>query len=176
MKKNFTRIMKNKRTALRLALIISVLFIQQTSASALYLCDNFSSSTSGKRYCRCCPPERSSNSRYRHMGMAGVKSTHCKAISKELLQQPGIDTFNERANSSVGIQLSDQFSIPQVCCQIEKPKAEMTDPIISLTNVDFVEGQSAAISFNRTSQSVSGVTISHPRSRPVYLILSTFLI
>jgi hypothetical protein len=178
MKKSFNILKlfwRNKRPALGLVLVICVLFLQQTSTSALYLCDN-STSSLGKKLCHCCPPVRSPNSRIGSTGMGEIKNSHCKAISKESSQKPGISSFKERAKAITGIQREEQFSIPQVCCQIDKPKAEITDFVISLPTVDLVACPSAVTDSSSLSPPVSHVSISHPCSRPVYLVLSSFLI
>jgi hypothetical protein len=172
MRKSFKMMRRNQRSALGLLLVISVLFLQQASASVLSLCDS-SSSLSGKVY-RCCLS--SSHSRNGNMGMKDGKNTHCKAITKKSSQKPGIGSFTQRAKTIAGIQRENQFSIPQVCCQIERPKAEVTDFIISLPTVDLVACPSAVMDSSSISPPVSHVSISHPRSRPVYLVLSSFLI
>ena len=172
MRKSFKMIRRNRRSALGLALVLSVLFLQQASASALSLCDS-ASSTSGKGH-RCCL--LSSHSRTGSMGMESGKSAHCKAITKESSKHPGMGSFTQRAKTFIGIQWEDQFSIPQACCQIEKPKAEITDFVISLPTMDLVVCPSAVMDSGSISPPVSHVTISHPPSRPVYLFLSSFLI
>jgi hypothetical protein len=110
------------------------------------------------------------------MGMKDGKNTHCKAIAKESSQKSGISSFKDSAKTIAGIQREDPFSIPQVCCQIERPKAEVTDFVISLPTVDLVACPSAVMDSSSISPPVSQVSISHPPSRPVYLLLSSFLI
>jgi hypothetical protein len=110
------------------------------------------------------------------MGMEAGGNAHCKAITKESSKRPGIGSFKGSAKTFREIQREDQFSIPQVCCQIEKPKAEITDFAISLPTVDLVACPAAVMDSGSISPPVSHVTIFHPPSRPVYLFLSSFLI
>ncbi len=172
MRNNFKMIKRNQRSALGLILVISVLFLQQASASVLSLCDS-SSSLSEKVY-RCCLS--SSHSSNGNMGMKDGKNTHCKAIAKESSQKPGIGSFTQKAKTTTGIQREDPFSIPQVCCQIEKPKAEIPDFVNSLPTVDLLASPPVVMDSSSVGPPVSGSAISHPRSRPVYLVLSSFLI
>jgi hypothetical protein len=166
---------RNKHSALGVALVICVVLLQQTSGAALYPCDG-SSSSLGKKPCHFCQPATSSHSRPGNTGMGEGKSGHCKSNSKTSLHLHGVSSSKEPATSTKRNQSGNLFSIPQICCQIGKPEAEINYALISHPTLDIVKAPSAVIDSSRLSSPVSFQTISHQRSRPLYLFLSSFLI
>lgn len=172
----FKMMIKNKRSALRLALVICVLLLQQTSVSALSLCDSFASFSFGKKSCHCCPTTTSVHSRHGNTGMGASKSAHCKSKVKASAQLRGIGSFKQTATLTKGHPVSNLFSMPQVCCQLGNPKAETQDVLISLPILDVMESPPAVIDANNWSHPISYAKIFHQRSRPLYLFLSSFLI
>ncbi len=167
---------RNKRPALGLALVICVLFLQQASASTLYLCDSSHSSSLGKMLCHCCRPVTSSNSRNGKTKVEGVKSSHCKSKSREASQKPGVGAFKKAVTTTTGVQPGNLFSIPHVCCQNGKPDAEIKYALISPPTMNVVEGPSVVIESSPLGPPVSHLPISHQHSRLIYLFLSSFLI
>jgi hypothetical protein len=167
---------RNKRPALGLVLVICVLFLQQASASALYLCNSSHSSSFGKMLCQCCRPATSSNPRSGKTKVAGVKSSHCKSKSREASQKPGVGAFKKTATTTTGVQPGNLSSIPLVCCRSGKSDAEIKDALISPPTMNVVEGPSVVIDSSRLGHPVSHLTISHQHSRLIYLFLSSFLI
>ncbi|MEW6127494.1 MAG: hypothetical protein AB1757_10705 [Acidobacteriota bacterium] len=175
-KKEFKINGRNKRTALRLLFVITALLIQQTSASAFYLCDSFLNSTVKKGNCRCCPPEKSTDFSKAHDRMGAMKNAHCKAISKTSSHQPNAVSLNETAKISRLIQVDEPFSIPRVCCQVEKPKTQPISLRVPLQTEDDVATPPAEISSSYQGSTLPIAANYYPRTRPVYLVLSIFLI
>jgi hypothetical protein len=174
MKKSFKMIKRNRRSALGLALVLTILFLQPASASALNLCT--SSSSPSKMLCHCCQPVKSSNSRHGKTAIEKGKSAHCKLNLQASSQKFGIATFKKTSTTTDSNQIDEPSSPTQTCCQSGKSETAIPDAIISTLNHDVVNDPAVEIDSDNFSPPLSHPVISHLHSRPVYLFLSSFLI
>jgi hypothetical protein len=175
MKNCFKICRENRRSALGSVLVISVLLLQQTFASAPYFCGS-STSSSGKRACHSRQHADSSPSRKGSQVAGKVKSSHCKASSERASQKAGADVFKRAGSITGGVQLGGPFSTSSACCKIEKSEAPIPDSIIPTSDASVVEVPTVEYDRSNCSPPVARAAISHPPSRPVYLLLSSFLI
>jgi hypothetical protein len=164
--------MRSKRSALGLALLIIIVFLQQASASAFNIC----SGSSTMIRCHCCQSVTLSNSKHGKTAIGKEKSAACKAKLQASWQKFGIATFKKTTIATDPNQIAELSSTSQSCCQIGKSETEIPNAIISTVNPDVADHSGVEIDSNNITPPLSHAVISHLHSRPVYLFLSSLLI
>lgn len=175
MKNGFKMINRNKRSTLGVVLAIAVLFLQPISASAFQLCAGSQVSIEAK-LCRCCPAGASTHTSTVPMRGGAIKNGHCKATKSEASQKLETESFRQMVSAINGSQTANLFPAQTVCCEVGKAKREVTDSTPSLPSPDLVVEPSTSVDSHSLDPPDIRLGTSHPRSRPVYLILSSFLI